>query len=78
MDFTQPSLGTQAVEMWYGEIKDYDYSNPGFSAGTGHFTQVCTGGPLQTIQTIEPLKLGAPRRSRALLTGKDIWIENKT
>ena len=44
MDFTQPSLGTQAVEMWYGEIKDYDYSNPGFSAGTGHFTQVCTGG----------------------------------
>jgi uncharacterized protein YkwD len=28
------------VAMWYGEIKQYDYNNPGFSMQTGHFTQV--------------------------------------
>ncbi|KAL2708600.1 Protein PRY1 [Kluyveromyces marxianus] len=31
---------TGSVEAWYDEIKDYDYSNPGFSMSTGHFTQV--------------------------------------
>jgi hypothetical protein len=25
---------------WYGEGKNYDYSHPGFSEATGHFTQV--------------------------------------
>ena len=29
-----------AVMAWYQEIKDYDFSNPGYSAKTGHFTQV--------------------------------------
>ncbi|KAI0461682.1 hypothetical protein LJB42_004755 [Komagataella kurtzmanii] len=29
-----------SVEAWYNEISDYDFSNPGYSAGTGHFTQV--------------------------------------
>ncbi|WP_257459230.1 CAP family protein [Archangium lipolyticum] len=29
-----------AVESWYNEIKDYNFSNPGFSSTTGHFTQV--------------------------------------
>lgn len=29
-----------SVDAWYNEIKDYDYSNPTFSSGTGHFTQV--------------------------------------
>ena len=25
---------------WYNEIKDYDFTKPGFSMQTGHFTQV--------------------------------------
>lgn len=29
-----------AINGWYGEAKDYDYKNPGFSGSTGHFTQV--------------------------------------
>ncbi|KAI4890044.1 hypothetical protein NFI96_014715, partial [Prochilodus magdalenae] len=32
--------GAEAVESWYSEIKDYDFSKPGFQSGTGHFTQV--------------------------------------
>ena len=32
--------GQQAVDNWYNEIKDYNYSSPGFSYNTGHFTQV--------------------------------------
>jgi len=32
--------GQRAVDMWYEEIKDYSFGNPGFSSGTGHFTQV--------------------------------------
>lgn len=29
-----------ALEAWYDEIKDYNFNNPGFKSGTGHFTQV--------------------------------------
>ncbi|XP_073676045.1 Golgi-associated plant pathogenesis-related protein 1 [Garra rufa] len=32
--------GKEAVDSWYSEIKDYDFSSPGFTSGTGHFTQV--------------------------------------
>lgn len=29
-----------AVNDWMSEAPDYDYNHPGFSEGTGHFTQV--------------------------------------
>ncbi|XP_016348830.1 uncharacterized protein LOC107693824 [Sinocyclocheilus anshuiensis] len=32
--------GREAVESWYSEIKDYNFSRPGFTSKTGHFTQV--------------------------------------
>lgn len=32
--------GNEAVDMWYDEIKDYNFSRATFASGTGHFTQV--------------------------------------
>ncbi|KAF4524072.1 hypothetical protein B566_EDAN013020 [Ephemera danica] len=32
--------GRTAVQSWYDEIKDYNFSEPGFGMNTGHFTQV--------------------------------------
>ncbi|OAQ30104.1 PR-1-like protein [Linnemannia elongata AG-77] len=29
-----------AVQAWYDEIKSYNFATPGFTGGTGHFTQV--------------------------------------
>lgn len=29
-----------AVDAWYNEISDYDWSDPSYSSSTGHFTQV--------------------------------------
>ncbi|CDO93499.1 unnamed protein product [Kluyveromyces dobzhanskii CBS 2104] len=31
---------TGAVDAWYNEIKDYDFSSGDYSSSTGHFTQV--------------------------------------
>ncbi|MEM8641221.1 MAG: CAP family protein [Cyanobacteria bacterium P01_G01_bin.54] len=53
-------LANQAVKSWYDEVADYDFSNPGFSSETGHFTQVVWKstryvgcGVAQGIKTIE-------------------------
>uniref|UniRef100_A0A4W4EIF2 SCP domain-containing protein n=1 Tax=Electrophorus electricus TaxID=8005 RepID=A0A4W4EIF2_ELEEL len=32
--------GNEPVDKWYSEIKDYNFSKPGFQPNTGHFTQV--------------------------------------
>ena len=37
----------KATEMWYDEVKEYDFSSPGFSSTTGHFTQVVWVGTEQ-------------------------------
>ncbi len=31
---------SSVVKMWYGEESRYDYGDPGFVSGVGHFTQV--------------------------------------
>ena len=30
----------KSVDMWYDEVRAYDFRNPGFSMTTGHFTQL--------------------------------------
>ncbi|EDO34553.1 predicted protein, partial [Nematostella vectensis] len=32
--------GMEATCMWYEEVEDYDFSNPGYSEDTSNFTQV--------------------------------------
>jgi hypothetical protein len=29
-----------AIDAWYNEVKQYNFDRPGYSSGTGHFTQV--------------------------------------
>ena len=33
------AAANEAIDMWYNEVKKYDYNNGGFSMSTGHFTQ---------------------------------------
>ncbi|KAF6264251.1 CAP domain-containing protein [Scenedesmus sp. NREL 46B-D3] len=35
-----PGALTQAIDLWYDEVKMYNFNNPSFSSATGHFTQV--------------------------------------
>ncbi len=32
------SIAKKSIDMWYDEVKDYNFSRPGFSMATGHFT----------------------------------------
>ncbi|XP_052762420.1 Golgi-associated plant pathogenesis-related protein 1-like [Mya arenaria] len=44
---SDPKAGVKAsdaVQSWYDEIKDYDFSKPDFAMDTGHFTQVVWKG----------------------------------
>lgn len=38
---------TNAFNLWYGEERLYNFSQPGFSSATGHFTQVVWRGSTQ-------------------------------
>jgi len=40
----KPMTGQEATNMWYNEIKKYDFSDPKFTPGSGHFTQVVWAG----------------------------------
>ena len=41
LDFAGAQLtGRKVTDMWYEEHDKYNYSNPGFSSTTGHFTQI--------------------------------------
>jgi hypothetical protein len=39
-NFGGVSVVDMGARIWYDEIKDYDFNNPGFSFTTGYFTQV--------------------------------------
>ena len=55
---------TQVVDSWYAEIANYQYSQPGFSGSTGHFTQIVWKSSTQ---------LGC---GRATCQGNDLWVCN--
>ena len=55
---------TEATQLFYGEIKDYDFNKPGFSMSTGHFTQVHTKAHTKTYQLA--LVLGAFKQFKAI------------
>ena len=37
---SEPRAAEAAITAWYNEVGKYDFSNPGFSGETGHFTAV--------------------------------------
>ncbi|KAI9498220.1 CAP domain-containing protein, partial [Zychaea mexicana] len=58
----------KAINAWYDEVSDYDFSNPGYSSGIGHFTQMvwvdttelgcavsqCNGSPMYVCEYNPP------------------------
>eukprot|EP00775_Hariotina_reticulata_P009625 gene9625-biopygen11521 len=44
---SQRAILDAAITMWYDEVKQYSFSNPGFGMNTGHFTQVVWKGSRQ-------------------------------
>ncbi len=59
------SSGYEAVESWYSEIKDYNFSRPGFSSKTGESTFKHSGVWLALVSfTLTPSGL-----SRSFHTG---------
>jgi len=62
-----PPGGTNSNEItmgWYNEIKQYNYSKPGFSFQAGHFTQVIWRATTE---------LGC---GRSVCRGAEIWVCN--
>jgi hypothetical protein len=45
--FFEYLIGSTPTISWYDEISSYNYSSPGFSSTTGHFTQVIWLGSTQ-------------------------------
>ena len=39
--------GEKASQSWYNEVNEYNFNSPGFSSGTGHFTQLVWKGSKQ-------------------------------
>lgn len=51
---------TTVIDAWYNEVKNYNYSKPGFGGNTGHFTQVVWKSTTQIgcgVQTCNNRKL---------------------
>ena len=44
MVFGREIDGSDAVNSWYSEVKDFDFNKPGYQPKTGHFTQVVWKG----------------------------------
>ncbi len=38
------NLGKEMTQSWYSECNKYDYRNPSYQPGTGHFTQIVWRG----------------------------------
>lgn len=41
------TIGINTVDAWYEEVINYDFNNPGYKSGIGHFTQVVWKGSQQ-------------------------------
>ncbi len=49
----------EAMAAWMSEASKYDYANPGFSAATGHFTQVVWKSTTQVTASVVRCPAGA-------------------